>query len=946
MAPIGRLALALLLAAIASPTLAAPERAAPTRLPGLHHAASVVRDGAFIAHVRAEDEHDLFFLQGWVHAEDRLFQMDVTRRRAGGTLAELLGPGALAGDVQLRTFGLRRAAAASLPLLSPSTLEALEAYAEGVNAWAESHPLPPEYAALELTRFAPWTPLDSLACGKLIAFGLAFDLGDLDRTVALQAYQAQLGPEAGALLFSEDLFRSAPFDPASTVPDAMRPAGHGHGGHGEHHGEHRGGAAAGPGPTHRPRLHPRTAGLAAEALAALRADPLLARLADRDDRDGSNQWVVAGRHTRHGAPLLANDPHLALTTPSTFHPIHLQGGRIDAIGNGFPGVPSVVMGHNRHIAWGTTVNPFDVTDVFQEQLVPDAGSPSGLSTIYLGQREPVIPIPEAYSVNLVGDTVMDDVVPAPASPSIPAATLIVPRHHLAPLIQVDLAAGIGLSVAYTGSSGSRELETFLGFDRAEGLSDFTEALRTFDVGSQNFCYADDRGNIAYFTASAVPVREDLQAGAVDGAPPWFVRDGTGGNEWLPARHPQPRQAVPFEVVPLAELPRIVNPPAGFIVNANNDPDGFTLGNDPLARRRPGGGILYVAPGYDAGFRAGRITQLLRPLVARGKVTFEEMQSIQADVRMLDAEVLVPHLVRAWERAHRPGAPQRLVDMAGGEFMAGLIGRLRAWDFSTPTGIPEGYDASDVDGRLSAPTQAEIDASIAATIYASWRRWVVTVFLGGHSVPGPTGQQAMTALRHLLDALPAQHGVGASGVDFLSNAPADLGPEDRRDFLLLLAFQAGARSLFEIIYWPAWNLPAVPADWRWGKLHRLVLAHPMGGPFSVPPAFGDFPSPLPGLPGLPTDGGFGTVDAANHDVGGSGVEGFTFSRGPSNRMVTELSRGPMKRSESAWPGGVSAVPGSPGYLNLLPLWLTNDTVRLRTTAWELLWDTTTVERFAP
>src|SRR6266851_7342135 len=197
----------------------------PVRLPGLHAEAEIVRDRSGIAHVRANDEHDLFLLQGWVHAEDRLFQMDVSRRRASGTLAELLGSGALPGDVQLRTFGLRRAAERSLPLVSARARAAVEAYAEGVNAFVFSHPLPPEYAALQLTRFPRWTALDSGAVGKLIAFGLSFDLDDIDRTVALVSYQkagAALGFDGGKL-FSEDLFRSAPFDPASTIPDAFGP---------------------------------------------------------------------------------------------------------------------------------------------------------------------------------------------------------------------------------------------------------------------------------------------------------------------------------------------------------------------------------------------------------------------------------------------------------------------------------------------------------------------------------------------------------------------------------------------------------------------------------------------------------------------------------------------------------------------------------------------------
>src|SRR5215831_17727486 len=110
--------------------------AGPTvQLPELHAPAEIIRDRSGIAHVRASNEHDLFLLQGWVHAEDRLFQMDVTRRRASGTLAELLGPAALSGDVQLRTFGLRRAAERSLPLISARARAAIEAYSEGVNAF-------------------------------------------------------------------------------------------------------------------------------------------------------------------------------------------------------------------------------------------------------------------------------------------------------------------------------------------------------------------------------------------------------------------------------------------------------------------------------------------------------------------------------------------------------------------------------------------------------------------------------------------------------------------------------------------------------------------------------------------------------------------------------------------------------------------------------------------
>src|SRR5690349_5524722 len=186
--------------------------------------ASITIDSEGISHVRARNEHDLYFRQGWVHAGDRLFQMDYNRRLASGTLAELLGTAALASDVQMRTIGLRRAAERSYAAASTTTRVALDAYAEGVNArLAARTSLPPEYAALKLTRVDPWSPVDTLVVGKLLAFLLSFEL-DTARTVAYQSYVAA-GKAAGfdgAKLFSQDLWRSAGFEPNATVPDASR----------------------------------------------------------------------------------------------------------------------------------------------------------------------------------------------------------------------------------------------------------------------------------------------------------------------------------------------------------------------------------------------------------------------------------------------------------------------------------------------------------------------------------------------------------------------------------------------------------------------------------------------------------------------------------------------------------------------------------------------------
>ena len=187
-------------------------------IPGLRGAASVVRDVDGVPHVKATNPHDLFFLQGWVHADDRLFQMDVTRRRASGTLAELIGGPRAAErrpDAHARACGAPPSAACRSQ--SPETQEALAAYAEGVNAWIARNPLPAQYATVQVTKVAPWTVVDSMVVTKALAFSLSFDL-DIDRTTAVQAYTA--AGFDGHTAVSQDLFPFAPFNTASPVFDA------------------------------------------------------------------------------------------------------------------------------------------------------------------------------------------------------------------------------------------------------------------------------------------------------------------------------------------------------------------------------------------------------------------------------------------------------------------------------------------------------------------------------------------------------------------------------------------------------------------------------------------------------------------------------------------------------------------------------------------------------
>ncbi len=900
--------------------------------------ARVVRDKHGIPHIAARTEREVIYLQGFTHAQDRLFQMDFSRRQAEGTLAELLGAGALASDVNLRTFGLRRAAERSLPVLSQAVRDALSAYADGVNDYVARNPLPPEYATLEITTFRPWAPVDSLSIVRLIGFGLSFELTDLDRTTLLAQYQAAGAAQGfdGAALFFEDVSRLAPFDNAATVPDASASRS-------------RRGVAdpvenVAPASTSVMNLAAASPamndavlmGLARDYLAHLRSLPLVkAALRNPDDERGSNEFVISGQHSRTGSPILANDPHLDLTAPAIFYQNEIRTPGFSAIGGSLPGVPFVIIGNTERFAWGVTTHRMDVTDVYQERIMPDPNSPSGLSTMYQGTLEPVQALPQVFRANTLGDGVQNNVATVPPGGAIPAAVMIVPRRNHGPIIAFNQAAGTAISVQYAGFSGTREMQAFRSINRARNLSQFTAALQSFDVGSQNFIYADKGGDIAYFATGEMPLREDLENGAPVGLPPFLIRDGQGGNEWLPAQDNDPDRALPFAILPFREMPQLINPRRGFIVNSNNDPIGNNRDNNVLNVLRPGGGIRYIGSGYgfDLGIRAGRIEQLLASFLASGrKLGVQDLQRVQADVVMGDATFFVPFIVRALGNALRPGAPGELASLARDPRIVQAVARMAVWDGSTPTGIVEGFDASDQNGARSQPQAREIANSVAATIYAVWRNQIVNQTLSaaltrhGLMVPGPRDIQ-LTAVKNLFDEFPERSGVGVSGIDFFE-VPGVGRAADRRDIVLLRSVSLALDALASPDFADAFNGSSNQTDYRWGRLHRVVLAHPLGGPFNIPPANGAFPQPLPGLPGIPTDGGLHTVDLGNHQFNRNNSNGFMFPGGPSLRYVASLEANGIT-SVSSLPGGQSGVPGGQFYLNLLRGWLTNESFPLRT-----------------
>jgi penicillin G amidase len=249
-----------------------------------------------------------------------------------------------------------------------------------------------------------------VAVAKGIAFGLSFDLGDIDRTVALLTYRGagQLLGFDGTKLFFEDLFRSAPFTSAATLPDATA-------------------AAADPGRVEvlsatadnvldydaidqaAAALRPETIALAQKFVEDMKRSPFFGPIIDDPLSFGSNEWAVHGSRTTSGKAMMANDPHLALDMPATFYPITLRTPQMTVTGMGFAGAPFVIQGRNLHIGWGSTVNPMDVTDVFEEEVVVDPAAPAGLSTVYAdGKKEILFPYLQTFRKNNIGNGVNDD----------------------------------------------------------------------------------------------------------------------------------------------------------------------------------------------------------------------------------------------------------------------------------------------------------------------------------------------------------------------------------------------------------------------------------------------------------------------------------------------------------------------------------------------------------
>jgi penicillin amidase len=561
----------------------------------LKNEVTVIRDSFGVPHIRAQSAEDLFTAEGYVMAQDRLWQMDAVRRGASGRLSEIVGPAAVEIDRGFRRLGLSQAAERDVALLDPQELANLESFARGVNRFIEEHRsrLPVEFVLLRYEP-EPWRPADTLLVVgymyQTLTSSWRWDLNRLD-------VSAKLGKERAEYFYDGVSPHDHPIVGAQGVPnrEPATPA-------------------------------PKVGGSAPVALSTT-TDPEVARAPQQGNDSllwgfvqdalvqfdeqiranfGSNNWVVDGTHTASGKPLLANDTHLQFSMPDIWYLVHLSMPGWNAEGFTLPGVPGIVIGHNEQIAWGFTNSGADVQDLYAETFNPGN------------------PLEYRNNGKWVAAETRKEVINIKGKPS-EVLEVVVTRHGPVMTRRGD----IGFALKWTATQPGGLANSYFKIQFARNWQEFREALRDASGPGQNIVYADVAGHIGFVVGARIPLRKcgqwpplnsPLPAGTPCGAGP--LPGDTDAYEW--------NGHIPFD-----ELPQVLDPPGGIIATANSQVTGPAYAH-------------YVSANWAPPWRTDRIYNLL------GQPTRfqpEDFNTIQNDIVQELDDILAKELVKAGAVAH-------------------------------------------------------------------------------------------------------------------------------------------------------------------------------------------------------------------------------------------------------------------------------------------------------
>ncbi|MFB6527048.1 penicillin acylase family protein [Streptomyces sp. NPDC056399] len=603
-----------------------PQTTGEIRLDSLSGEVEVKRDANGVPQIYADNEADLFRAQGYVQAQDRFYEMDVRRHVTAGRLSEMFGESQIETDSFLRTLGWRRVAQQEYDkVLSPETKKYLQAYAEGVNAYLKDRDpadVSVEYAALALTNdyaIEPWTPVDSVAWLKAMAWDLRGNMQDeIDRSLMTSRMSAsqikQLYPDYPYALH-QPIVDGGAVDESTGKFDPKGSAGDGDGDltTGETPGDVPGSGSDSSGSS-----GSSSGGSGAQSqLGALSEvlDGVPALLGPNGNGIGSNSWVVSGQYTTSGKPLLANDPHLAPQLPSLWYQMGLHCRsvsatcRYDVSGYTFSGMPGVIIGHNDKIAWGLTNLGADVTDLYLEKIGPDGYLVDGKVKPFTVRDETIKVAGGEDRTITVRSTERGPLV-SDRSSDLEKVGQKAPVGNAAP----DRGTGYGVSLQWTALQPGKSMDAIFALDRAKDFDQFRAAAKNFEVPSQNLIYADTEGHIGYQSPGKIP-----QRGKGDGtlpAPGW-----DSSYRW--------KGYIPFE-----QLPYEYNPKRGYIVTANQ----------AVIDAKDYPDLLTKDWGY--GSRSQRINDLIESKTKDGgKISPDDMRTMQTDNRSEIATLLNPLLLK-------------------------------------------------------------------------------------------------------------------------------------------------------------------------------------------------------------------------------------------------------------------------------------------------------------